>query len=45
MTGERDRAEDVGSEALLSVLLLDGLLPEGRGELEDAAHRPGGEQA
>ena len=45
MTGERDGAKDVGGEALLSVLLLEGLLPEGRRELEDAAHGPGGEQA
>ena len=38
---ERDPPEDVGSQALLSVLLLQGLLPEGRGELEDAASGPG----
>jgi hypothetical protein len=42
---ERDGAEDVGGEALLSVLLLQGLLPERGSELKDAAGRPGGEQA
>ncbi len=37
--------EDVGSQALLSVLLLQGLPPEGRGELEDAASGPGLQEA
>ncbi len=37
--------EDVGGQALLSVLLLEGLLPEGGGELEGAAPGPGREQA
>lgn len=45
MLGERQGAEDVGGEALLSVLLLGGLLPEGRSELEDPALGPGGEEA
>jgi len=34
---ERSGAEDVGGQALLSILLLKGLLPEGGGELEDTA--------
>jgi len=42
---ERDAPEDVGGQALLSVLLLQGLLPEGRGELEDAAGGPGRQEA
>ncbi len=45
MIDERDSPEDVGGQALLSVLLLEGLLPEGRGELEDAALRPGLQEA
>src|SRR5437762_1870123 len=32
---ERDRAEDVRGEPLLSVLLLGGLVPVGGGEIED----------
>ena len=32
-------------EALLSILLLEGLLPEGGCELEDAARRPGRQEA
>ena len=40
MISERDGAEDVGGEALLSVLLLDSLLPEGWGELEDPIGGP-----
>jgi hypothetical protein len=42
---ERDGAEDVGGQALLSVLLLEGLLPEGGCELEDAGHGPGRDEA
>ena len=42
---ERDLAVDVGSESLLSVLLLQGLLPVEGGELEDALHRPGRPEA
>jgi hypothetical protein len=38
---ERDSPEDVGGQTLLSVLLLKGLLPGGRGELEDTALGPG----
>ena len=45
MLGERQGAEDVGGEALLSVLLLGGLLPEGRSELEEPALGPGWEEA
>lgn len=45
MFDERDAAEDVGGQALLSVLLLQGLLPEGGGELEDAALGPGRQEA
>ena len=42
---ERDLTEDVRSEPLLSVLLLESLLPVGGGELEDALHRPAREEA
>ena len=42
---ERDLAVDVGSEPLLSVLLLEGLLPVDGGELEDAPSRPAGDEA
>ena len=45
MIDERDAPEDVGGQALLSVLLLQGLLPGGRGELEDAAPGPGRQEA
>src|SRR5512134_2609043 len=45
MLAEGDTAEDVGSEPLLSLWLLEGLLPGGRGELEDAGARPGGQEA
>ena len=45
MIDERDPPEDIGGQALLSVLLLEGLLPGGRGELEDAALRPVLEEA
>lgn len=38
MIGERDRAEDIDGEALLSVLLLEGLLS---GNRDDAARGPG----
>ncbi len=48
MVGEQAEGgapEDVGVEALLSVLVLEGLLPvEGR-EIEDATDRPAGQQA
>ena len=36
MLSECDGAEDVGGQALLGVLLLESLLPEGWGELEDS---------
>ena len=36
-----DSAEDVSSQALLSVLLLESLLPEGGREVQDATERPG----
>ena len=42
---EQDAAEDVGGQLLLSFALLEGLLPVGGGELEDAVARPGWEQA
>src|SRR5262249_34302284 len=42
---KRDSAEDVGGEPVLSLLILGGLLPGGRGELEDAALRPAREEA
>ena len=42
---ERDLAVDVGSEPLLSVLLLERLLPEGGRELEHTALRPARQQA
>ena len=45
MIEDRDAPEDVGGQALLSVLLLQGLLPEGRGELEDATSGPGRQEA
>lgn len=45
MIDERDAPEDVGGQALLSVLLLQGLLPGGWGELEDAALGPGRQEA
>ena len=45
MLTEGDRAEDVGSEPLLSLLLLERLLPVGGGELKDARARPRGQQA
>src|SRR5881394_255040 len=41
---ERDRAEDVRGEPLLSVLLLGGLVPVGGGEIEDVAAGPAGQQ-
>lgn len=37
---ERDLAEDVGGEALLSVVFLERLAPMGRGELEDSELGP-----
>src|SRR5687767_4047642 len=40
-----DLTEDVGGQPLLSVLLLEGLLPEGWGEIQDASARPRGQQA
>ena len=42
---EMDAAEDVGGEALLSVVLLESLAPVERCELEDAARRPAGQEA
>src|SRR5690606_29813291 len=42
---ERQPSEDVGSEPLLSLLLLERLLPVRGRELEDAATGPGGQQA
>ena len=42
---QSDAAVDVLGETLLSVVLIQGLLPVGRRELEDAALRPAGEQA
>lgn len=41
---EQGTAKRVVSEPLLSFVLLEGLLPIGGGELEDAALRPIGEQ-
>ena len=40
MLSERNGAEDVGGQALLGILLLDSLLPEGWGELEESTRRP-----
>ena len=37
---QADTPIDLGGEALLSVLLLDGLVPVGGRELEDAARGP-----
>jgi hypothetical protein len=34
---ERGAAKDVGVEPLLSILVLEGLVPVGGGEVEDAA--------
>jgi hypothetical protein len=45
MLSERDGAEDVGGQALLGVLLLESLLPEGWGELEDSTRGPGVQEA
>jgi len=45
MLSERDRAEDVGGEPLLSLVLLERLLPVRRGEGEDAGLGPGRQQA
>ena len=42
---KHDFAEDVGGQELLSVLLLEGLLPEGGREVEDAALRPSRQKA
>ena len=36
MLSERNGAEDVGGQALLGILLLDSLLPEGWGERRGA---------
>ena len=44
MLTEGDRAEDVGSEPLLSLLLLERLLPVSGGELEDARAWPRGQR-
>ncbi len=45
MLTEGDSAEDVGSEPLLSTLLLERLLPVRRGELEDPRARPRRQEA
>ena len=45
MLTEGDSAEYVGSEPLLSTLLLERLLPVRGGELEDPRARPRGQQA
>lgn len=45
MSIERQPAEDVCSEPLLSLLLLERLLPVRGGEPQDAALGPRGEQA
>ena len=37
---ESDGTEAVGSEGLLSLVLLEGLAPVGRGQLENAANGP-----
>ena len=42
---EGSATEDVGVEPLLSVLVLEGLVPVRGSELEDAATRPAGEEA
>jgi hypothetical protein len=42
---ERGLTENVGGQELLSVLLLEGLLPLGRREFEDATARPVRQQA
>ena len=42
---EQNATEDVGCQLLLSFALLEGLLPIGGGELEDASFRPAREQA
>jgi hypothetical protein len=42
---EHGATEDVGGETLLSVLVLEGLLPVGGGELEGAAARPARQEA
>jgi hypothetical protein len=42
---DRDLAVDVRSEPLLSVLLLEGFLPVGGREIEDALRGPAREQA
>ncbi len=45
MLTERDPAEDVGGQPLLSLVLLERLLPVRRGEGEDAGLGPGRQQA
>ena len=42
---QSDVPKDIGSEPLLSVLLLESLVPVCGSELEDAVVRPGGQQA
>jgi hypothetical protein len=42
---KRNAPEDIGGEPLLSVLLLESLVPVGRGKLEDALLGPAGEKA
>ena len=45
MISERHGAEDVGGQALLSVLLLESLLSEGWGELEEPVWGPRAQEA
>lgn len=42
---EQNATKDVGGQLLLSFALLEGLLPIGGSELEDASFRPAREQA
>jgi hypothetical protein len=42
---ERGAAEEVGGKSLLSVLVLEGLLPIRRSELEDPSGGPAGQEA
>jgi hypothetical protein len=42
---EGGEPEDVGVEPLLSVLVLEGLLPVEEREIEDSTDRPGGQEA
>src|SRR5258707_59938 len=42
---ERGATKDIGGESLLSVVLIEGLLPVDGSKFENAAHRPGWQQA